>query len=175
MSRLNFVHGPRSHSPLDFSVFTNKMNVEYVSVLDVNGVIVCDYFRILYIEKAAPQYASASSEEYVEWTADPRWSNTKCTKCFSLIGEDQTTDISVIKVDNSIHMLPLYMKWALRVGGAIVDEEGYFDMATYGENGDKLHDTVDKLYQNINGKNRLKNFSEYRCGKCKKEWIEFEP
>ncbi len=171
MNRTDFATEKRIDAPIDYSVFRNKLNVEYVEVLNEKGDKVCAYITLLYIEKSRNYY----NDDVVEWRANPRFARTQCIKCFKIVTDDyEEHGVSTIKVSNTRDMLPLYMKWALRLGGAKFDEEGYIDNESYGDGGEKLHNTLSGLYMGINGKFRVKDFTEHRCEKCKNEWIVFE-
>jgi len=171
-NRLEFAKGKNKPRGIVYSEFSNTTHVKYVEIMSSKEEMVCQYVELLYIEKSRGFFDPPDSE-YREWRPDPRWKATACFPCFKIMDNDPPGQ-TVIKVDNSRDMLPLYMKWALRLGGAKVDEEGWFDNETYGEDGLKLHDTLSRLYENINGKHRLRKFSEHKCEKCKSEWIVFD-
>ncbi len=170
MSRQDFALGKLAPSKLSHEIYTNKFHHEYVMIHAPNGELVCDYIALLHIEKTGSVYDNDAP--IVPWNTRPEWkaAYTFCTNCYKM--SDAYHDVSHgIKVDNSHDMLPLYMKWAMRLTGTKFDKDGWIDNTA---NGEHYHETLNKLYQNINGKFRLKNFSEHRCEKCKKEWIVFE-
>ena len=170
MSRPEYISGKNKPKGTVYSEFTNTIHVKYVGIASTTGDMVCEYVEPLYIEKATDGYGNW--DDYHEWRPDPRWKVTGCISCYK-ITDREPPDQSIIKVDNSKDMLPLYIKWALKLGGT-VDEEGYITNEDLGEGGLKLHDTLSRLYENINGKHRLRKFSEHKCEKCKKEWIVFD-
>jgi len=178
MNRTKFLRGDK-YSKVNHSAFKNKFGMEYISLHDVDDNLICDYIEITYIEKVTRHEYDADGnliEHITDWHANLRYaSQTKCTKCFNfdlyltdLFGYDDS--FRFIKVDNSIDMLPLYMKWALKFKGIKFEPDG--DIV--GESYKKLDATLNGLYKNINEKDRLKNFTECRCTKCGKEWIVFE-
>lgn len=169
---------------IEIDEFRNKFSMEYISIAQVNGPVICDYLIMRHIEKTRGYFDEPGV--FKEWAPHSKSSDVascRCSKCFNFATQDEDTPwngagITTIKVDNSYDMLPLYMKWALRLKGIGFDSDGFIcsiDGQTLADNAGSVNrhlmETLGGLYENVNGKNRLRNFTECKCEKCGKEWI----